>query len=53
MQKRKIKNSIMWDCLSILNPLRNKLLMCKKRRKNELNFSLKVILSFIWVVSLK
>ena len=37
MQKRKIKNSIMWDCLSILNPLRNKLLMYKKGRKNTIN----------------
>ena len=37
MQKRKIKKSIKWDCLSILNPLRNKLLMCKKRRKNTIN----------------
>ena len=37
MQKRKIKNSIKWDCLSILNPLRNKLLMYKKGRKNTIN----------------
>ena len=37
MQKRKIKNSIKWDCLSILNPLRNKLLMYKKRPKNTIN----------------
>ena len=37
MQKRKIKNSIKWDCLSILNPLRNKLFMYKKGRKNTIN----------------